>query len=138
MELVVVSNIALLRIIKQYLPLYVRRAFYAAFIQSYFAYCSIIWGKSPHTETLYDLQMKAIRLILDIPARTRSQDLFMELRIMPLEGQFKFRILTTVIKAVNECAPPYIMNMFTIMSGQNRMNTISCTHKDMQIPKVRT
>ena len=56
---------------------------------------------------------------------------------MPLEGRYKFRILTTVIKALNECAPPYIMNMFSIMSDQNRINTRSCTHKDMQIPKVR-
>ena len=27
--------------------------------------------------------------------------------------------------------------MFYIMSDQSRMNTRSCTHKDMQIPKVR-
>ena len=74
---------------------------------------------------------------MDIPASTPSHGLFMELRIMPLEDRFKFRILTTVIKALNECAPPYIMNMFSIMSDQNRMNTRSCTRKDMQIPKVR-
>ena len=68
---------------------------------------------------------------------TPSQDLFMELHIMPLEDQFKFRILTTVIKVLNECTPPYIMNMFSIMSDKNRMNTRSCTCKDMRIPKVR-
>ena len=135
----VVSNIALLRRIKGYLPLYARRTFYMAFIQSYFDYCSIIWGKSPHTERLYNLQKRPISIILDIPARTPSQDLFMELRIMPIEDRFKFRILTAVIKALNECAPPppYIINTFSIMSDQNRMSTGSCTLKDMQIPKVR-
>ena len=44
LELVVANNIALLRRIKQYLPLYARRTFYMAFIQSYFDYYSIICG----------------------------------------------------------------------------------------------
>ena len=75
----VASNLALLRRIKQFLPLHARRTFYMAFIQTNLDYCSIIWGKSCHTDTLYKLQKRAVRLILDVPATTPTHDLFLKL-----------------------------------------------------------
>ena len=111
-EKLVASDLALLRRIKQFLPLYARRIFYMAFIQTNLDHCSIIWGKSCHTDTLYKLQKRAVRLILDVPAATSTHDLFLKLRIIPFKDRLDFRILTMVIKALNKSAPPYIADVF--------------------------
>ncbi len=108
-----------------------------AFIQTNLDYCSIIWGRSCHTDTLYKLQKRAVRLILDVPATTPTHNLFLKLRIIPFKDRLDFRILTMVIKALNKSAPAYIADMFLTMSTANRMNTRSCARKDMQIPTVR-
>ena len=74
---------------------------------------------------------------MDVPATTPTDHLFLDLRIMPLNDRFDFRGLTTFIKALNKCAPPYISDMFSTMSAGNRMSTRSCARKDMHIPTAR-
>ena len=122
---------------KQFIPLHARRLFYMAFIQSRLDYCSIIWGKSCHTQTLFKLQKRAVRLILDVPARTLTHDLFLQLRILPLKVRLDSRILIMVIKAMGKSAPPFIADMFSTMSAENRIYTRLCVRNDMQIPTVR-
>ena len=57
---------------------------------------------------------------------------------MAFNDRLDFRILTMVVETLNRCAPPYISDMFSMMSIEKRMTSRSCARKYiMHIPAVR-
>ena len=105
-------NIALLRRIKNFLPLESRILFYNSFIQPYLDYCSAVWDTCPNSTSLHKLQKRAARIILDKHYLEHSTPLFKKLNWIPLPLRFKYRTATLMFKVVNNSAPNYLMKLF--------------------------
>ena len=61
------QSLALLRRIKNYLPISAKIKFYNAFIMPHLEHCCTIWGDSTDIISLCKLQNRAARMILDKP-----------------------------------------------------------------------
>ncbi len=92
------------RKIKSHLPYRYRIMFYNAFIQPHFDYCSIVWSTTSgfNMNRLLKLQKRAARLILECPWRTRSENMFKQLKWMPLADRIEFTKMTMVYKAKHQ------------------------------------
>ena len=130
------SYVALLRRIKQFLPIRVRRIFFMAYIQSCYDFCLSVWGASCHITRIEKLQKLAIRVVLDRPKRESSKPLFKEMHIMPMSTRVDFKQTLLVYKALNQLAPTYLQRMF--LRKEQEKKTRSVTQGDLCIPKVRT
>ena len=76
------SKVALLKRIKQFLPLHYRKMYFNAYILPSIDYCLTIWGNAPkcHLDRiLIKFQKYAARIILDAPPDSPSEPLFKKL-----------------------------------------------------------
>ena len=73
----------LFRKMKNYLNQHSRMLFYNAYILPIMDYCCHIWGKDNKTYVykIYKIQRRIGKLILDLPLRGQSRNIFAELEI---------------------------------------------------------
>ena len=128
-------NIALLRRIKRYLTLDVRKMFFNANVLPHLDYCSIIWGNSPHMNKLYKAQKRAARVILDVKDyTTRSCDMFKALNWMPLQDRVTYRKACMVYKSLNGLAPKYMTDMFQYVHETHQRDTRTASQNKLSLP----
>ena len=126
------SNIALLRRIKQFLPLNIRKLFYNSYILPHLDYCCHLWGASPFMKRLYKIQKRAIRVICDARYNASTEDLFKSMYIMPLPDRIFYKNICMVFKCLNNLAPQYMDSLFTIIN--HRRVTRSTAQNLLEIP----
>ena len=131
------KKIALLRRIKNYLPINIRLLYYKVFFQSTVGYCNIIWGQSSHITRIHKLQKIALRVIYDKSRYTSSDPLFQESYILPIDYRVKYRITITTCKAINGLAPNYICEMFRPLSSVSKRTTRSTIRNDLWTPNFK-
>ena len=121
------------RKIKSHLPYRYRIMFYNAFIQPHFDYCSIVWSTTSgfNMNRLLKLQKRAARLILECPWRTRSENMFKQLKWMPLADRIEFRKMTMVYKAKHQLCPAYITDMFQEVNAVHSRTTRNAVQRNM-------
>ena len=57
---------------------------YFSYVHSIIAYGIIFWGNSPHSNNIFKLQKRAIRIIMNVDNRVSYRELFRKLNIPPL------------------------------------------------------
>jgi hypothetical protein len=71
---------------------------YFAYVQSVMSYGIIFWGNQPHSERVFKIQKRVIRIIANSRARDSCRDLFKKLELLPLYSQYIFSLLIFMIK----------------------------------------
>ena len=128
-------SIALLRRIKRYLPLQIRKLFFNAHILPHMDYCSIVWGGSPHVKKIDLAKKRAARVILDITDnRYPSKDMFLTLNWMPIEDRTMYNKAIMVYKSLNYFCPDYMTNMFRFVRQVHTKTTQSSSANDLYLP----
>ena len=84
--------------IKPYMTLDVLRNTYCSYIHSIISYGIIFWGISSHSEEIFKIQKRIIRIIMNSSKNASCRQLFKELNILPLQSQYIFSILLFVTK----------------------------------------
>jgi len=74
------------------------RMVYFAYIHSIMSYGIIFGGKQPHSEKIFKIQKRGIRIIINSRARDSCRELFKKLEILPLYSQYIFSLSIFVIK----------------------------------------
>jgi len=74
------------------------RMVYFAFVHSVMSYGIILGGNQPHSEKIFKIQKRVIRIITDTRARDSYRELFKKLEILPLYSQYIFSLSLFVIK----------------------------------------
>jgi len=74
------------------------RMVYFAYIHLTISYGIIIWGNQPHSEKIFKIQKKAIKIITNSRMRDSCRELFKKLEILPLYSQYIFSLSIFVIK----------------------------------------
>ena len=131
-------SLALLRRIKQFLPLNSRILFYNGFIFPHINYCLPVWCTSPNIDKIFKLQKRAARIILDENMSTQTRELFSKLNWITIEDLTKYRRAIIVFKALSGLAPDYISNMFKSVNKVHSRNTRAALSEKLCIPKTRT
>jgi hypothetical protein len=86
-----------IRFIKLLLSLESLKMIYFSIVHSIISYGIIFWGSSTHTESIFKIQKRVIRIITNSGSRNSCRDLFKELSILPLQSQYIFSLLMFVV-----------------------------------------
>ena len=71
---------------------------YFAYVHSIMSYGIIFWGNQPHSEKIFKIQKRVIRIITNSRARDSCRELFKKLEILPLYSKYIFSLSIFVIK----------------------------------------
>ena len=87
-----------IRSIKPFMSLDVLRSTYFLCVHSIISYGIIFWGNSSHSEEIFKIQKRIIRIIMNSSKNASFWQLFKELNILPIQSQYVFSILLFVTK----------------------------------------
>ena len=73
-------------------------AIYFTYFHTVLPYGIIFWGSSVHSEHIFKIQKRIIRLITDSGIRDSCRDLFKILEILPVYSQYLYSLLLLVAK----------------------------------------
>ena len=76
----------------------VLRSTYFLYVHSIISYGITFWGNSSHSEEMFEIQRRIIRIIINSSKTASCQQLFKELNILPTESQYTFSMLLFVTK----------------------------------------
>jgi len=84
---------------------------YFAYVHSILSYGIILGGNQPHSEKIFKIQKRVIRIITNSRARDSCRELFKKLEILPLDSQYIFSLSIFVIKKINIYFPQIIRSI---------------------------
>jgi hypothetical protein len=80
------------RVIKPFLSRDTLKMIYYAYFHAIMTYGLIFWGNSSHSENIFKLQKRMIRIIMGARPRDSCRELFKVLKILPLTCQYIFSL----------------------------------------------
>jgi len=86
-----------IRSIKPFMFLDVLRSTYFSYVHSIVSYGIIFWGNSSHSEEIFKIQKRIIRIIMNSSKNASCWQLFKDLNILPIQSQYissKFLFVT--------------------------------------------
>ena len=95
------SNIAASKygnIVKPYMTLETLRTIYFSYFHSVLIYGIIFWGNPVHSQHIFIIQKRMIRLITNLEVKDSCHCVFKELGILPLYSQYFYSLLIFVAK----------------------------------------
>ena len=87
-----------IRSIKPFMSLYVLRSTYISYAHSIISYGIIFWGNSSHSEEIFKVQKKIIRIIMNLSKNVSCRQTFKDLNILPVPSQCKLSVLLFLTK----------------------------------------
>jgi hypothetical protein len=96
--------VALLYKCSTYLPRKILILIYNSIIHSKLSYCLESWGNAPnvHTDQIYILQKRLLRIMFRKPPMTHSRPLFLKANILPIHLDYKYKLLVLAHKTFND------------------------------------
>jgi len=76
----------------------VLRSTHFSYDHSIISYGIILWGNSNHSEEIFKIQKRIIRIIMNSSKNASCWQLFKDLNILPIQSQYIFSILLFVTK----------------------------------------
>ena len=89
------------RTVKPYLSLDSLKMIYYSYFHSIMTYRIIFWGNSYYSTTIFRLQNRTIRIIVEFGSRDSCREYFKKLKILPLQSQYILSLLLFVISNRN-------------------------------------
>ena len=86
------------RSIKPFMSLDVLRSTHFAYVHSVISYGIIYWKNSSHSEEIFKVQKRIIRIIMNLSKNASCQQPFRELNILPVPSQYIISLLAFITK----------------------------------------
>ena len=86
-----------MRVVKPFLSLDSLKMVHYSYFHSVMTYGLTFWGNSHHSNIIFRLQKRIIRIIVGIRGRDSCREHFKNLKILPLQSQFILSLLLFVI-----------------------------------------
>jgi hypothetical protein len=90
-----------LRCIRPFMSQDALKSVYYSYFHSFTAYRIIFWGNSSYSSHIFQLQKKAVGIIVGSKPRDSCRELFKHLRILPLQSQYILSLLLFVVDNKN-------------------------------------
>ena len=87
-----------MRSLRQWINTEMLRNVYFSLVHSILSYGIIFWGISNNSITIFKIQKKIIRIIMNVNSRTSCRNLFKKLNILPLPAQYIYSLMMFVVK----------------------------------------
>ena len=127
------KSIGILNRLKYILPTDIKIMIYNSLILSHINYGILMWGY--HSDRLYKLQKRAMRIITLAPYNAHSEPLFKSLNILKISDIFTLFQLKFYHKLINDKLPKYFTNMqFEQNQNIHRYNTRGSIN--IHLPKI--
>jgi len=85
-----------IRSIKPFLSVDILRMIYSLYVHSVMSYGIIFWGNSHHSNSIFKIKKRIIRIITNTGNRVSCRQLFKQLQILSLPPQYIFSLLVFV------------------------------------------
>jgi hypothetical protein len=119
------SAFYVIRSLKSLIPLETLQMIYFSSVHAIISYGVIFWGNSRYSNTIFKLQKKVIRIMMNAGNMEFCHELFKKLNILPLHLQYILSLLVFVVKNIN---------MFKLNSMVHSINIRHCS--DLYLPSV--
>jgi len=113
-----------IRSLKSLIPLKTLMIYFSS-VHSSISYGIIFWGNSTYSNTIFKLQKRIIRIMMNVGNRESCRELFKKLNILPLHSQDILSLLLFVVKNIN---------MFKSNLVVHSINTRHCS--DLYLPSA--
>ena len=122
---------------KKYLNKSTLTQLYYSFLYPHLSYCIEVWGNTYncYLETLYKVQKKAVRIILNASKYENSHSLFKKINILKLSDIYQYFISIFMFKYVNDKLPLIFKDMFVLNSCYHDYNARQCNL--FSVPKCK-
>ena len=77
-----------MRVVQSFLSLDSLKLIYYSYFQAILSYGIIFWGNSSHSNSIFRMQKKAIRIMRSASNRDSCKEYFKKLKILPLQSQY--------------------------------------------------
>jgi len=74
---------------------------YYSYFNSIMSYGLPFWGNSPHSQKIFRIQKKIIKIMVRCRSRVLCRNLFRKLEILPLASQYIYLLLLFVVNNIN-------------------------------------
>jgi len=85
-----------MRVLKPLLSLDALKLIYYSYFHSILLYVIIFWGNTPHSNLIFKMQKKAVRIMIGIRNRDSCREHFRRLKILPVQSQYLLSLLLFV------------------------------------------
>ena len=129
------SAIGVISRVSRYLPVVQRKMLYNAMILPYFNYCSITWATADqkHLDVLERLQKRAGRMVLGLPSRTSTREVYDKLKWTNLRTRWKINRCLMVHKTA-ACQNTLVTISPEVTIGIDPSSTRTSTSGSVNIP----
>jgi hypothetical protein len=86
-----------IKAVKQFLSQESLRMVYFSYFHSIMTYGLVFWGSSYHSNRVFKLQKRIIRIMVEIRDRESCREYFRKLKILPLQSEYIYLLLLFVI-----------------------------------------
>ena len=77
-----------MRVVQPFLSLYSLKLIYYLYFHSVLNYGIIFWGNTPHSNIIFRIQKKIVRMMVGVRNRDSCRECFKRLKILPLQSQY--------------------------------------------------
>jgi hypothetical protein len=121
------KSIGILRKLARHLSRSILLQLYNSFITPYLQYGITIWGSAPKTtlNPIFVLQKKALKIALDLPMRTSTEQVLRTAKVLPLSDMYKLRVGIFMYKFNSLLLPSCFLSYFQANSQVHSINTRS-------------
>jgi hypothetical protein len=85
-----------MRVVNPFLSLDSLKLIYYSYFHSILSYGIIFWGNTPHSNVIFKIQKKIVRIMTGIRNRDSCREYFKRLKILPLQSQYLLSLLLFV------------------------------------------
>ena len=133
------SGIGALKRVRPFVSMHTAIKIYKGLIEPHFDYCSAVWDGLTQqlSEKLQKLQNLAIRVITNSSYDTSSRFLLNSLGWDNLSVRRAKQKANLMYKCINNLAPAYLRNLFTVCLPQEHRITLFATPRKIDCPKTK-
>jgi hypothetical protein len=114
-----------IRSLKSIMSLENLRMIYFSNVHSILSYGIIFWGYSSYANTVFKIQKRVRRLMMNVGSRESCREFFKKLNILPLHSQYILSLLLFVVKNIN------------MFKSNSMVHTIDTRHSsDLHLPST--
>ena len=84
-----------------FLPLESLKLIYYSYFHSILTYGIIFWGNTPHSNAIFRMQKRIVRIMVGIRNRNSCREYFKRLKILPLQSQYLLSFLLFVAESID-------------------------------------